>query len=430
MNDKNYLSLLELDRLENFVPIIPTNEEFVDSYRKGLYFISNKLLNKIVLDEIDNDTLVQDYVDNFNKFSKTFNISEIYSIYKNCKLILETIENPIDENDYTPDDFEYNGFIKSTFVIHEHDSKRAPLHWDLRWKTEFKTSAYSFVLLKHKMPETQEERLLVKQQPMHPTAWVDMVNTTIGEGYGQGSVKTIDRGTIYYKKKDKGYTFYLDGAIFKGAYHMINTKFSEFLLFKAKGSILANTDERNKEWIEYAKNFIEYINKTFKQRYKLSHDLISSRNIEITKNNEIYNPLDNYRKNNILYLPSIQMILELKKDNINKITSKEAKINNIEDIMRLLLLRNIIAPEFFNYFTKTTNNQNLISNIFDDIRDTPYTDEELEILKLTNYSNYIEQKVYRMFSDIYLGHKYYSQFDFERYLINYLLNKNNNVNSI
>ena len=258
---------------------------------------------------------------------------------------------------------------------------------------------------------------------MHPTQWVDMVETVIGHGYGQGSVKTVDRGTIYYKRKDKSFSFYLKGNIYKDAYHLININNSLFLIFKAKDSILADYDERNEEWITYAKNFINYINKTFKQRYNLKLDLINNSNIKIAPDNEFYYYIKEYDVNNILYIPSINFILDVKKNNLYNMISKECKINNIEDIMRLLILRNYIAPKFFEY-VKNNIYEDILNKVYDDIRDIDYIDDELELLKNNNYAEYMNQKVYRMFSDIYLGHKYYSQFDFERYLIN-LLNKIN-----
>ena len=410
--------LNELDRLESFDSIIPTNKTYINAYKDTLIYIKNKLLNEN-LNKLSIDELINDYYNNYNTFSDALYISEVYNIYNDCKELLHEIESPIYE--YTEDNFEYNGFIKSDFVIHEHDSKRAPLHWDLRWKTEFKTSAYSFVLLKHRLPDN-DEKLLVKQQPMHPTQWVDMIETVIGHGYGQGSIKTIDRGTIYYKRKDKSFSIYLDGNIYKGAYFLININNSNFLIFKANKSILADQDERNEEWILYAKNFIDYLNKTFKQRYNLTIDLINNSNIKISPDNEFYYYTNEYAKNNILYIPSINFVLDLKKSNrLQDIVSKDCKINNIEDIMRLLILRSYVAPIFFKYILDTNNDkEDIINKIYDDIRDIPYSDNELESLKISNYSEYITQKIYRMFSDIYLGHKYYSQFDFERYMMNLL----------
>lgn len=403
------------------LPSIPLYEESLISYSKALDFISNKLLNRNIR-TYNIDDLINEYFNHYKELSEGILITEIYHIYNDCKELLVESDNP--SNEYTDDNFEYNGFIKSDFVIHEHDSKRAPLHWDLRFKTEFKTSAFSFVLLKHKMPEDQE-RLLVKRQPMHPTQWVDMDHTQIGEGYGQGSVTTVDRGIIYYKMKDNSFTFYLKGNIYQGAYHLININQSMYLLFKATNSILADLTGRLNEWIRYAYNFILYLNKTFKKKFNLQLDLFSYRleDIKISENNKYYFDINNNKDNNILYIPSISDCLDIKKNLLNRIISTDCKINNIEDVMRLLILRNYISPEFFRYISTYFNNDKFIDIVYNGIRDIDYNDQELNELKVTNYSEYMIQKIYRMFSDIYLGHKFYGQFDFERFLINLIVYK-------
>ena len=419
------LDISELDKLESLESSIPLNEDMLKSYNNNLMYISNKLLNIDILKETSYEDIIQDYNTFYNDLSDGLTIAEMLHVYKDCKSLLEDIESPVKE--YTEEDFEYNGFIKSEFVIHEHDSKRAPLHWDLRWKTEFKTSAYSFVLLKHKLPD-DSEKLLVKQQPMHPTQWVDMVETVIGHGYGQGSVKTIDRGTIYYKRKDNSFALYLDGNIYKGAYFLININNSNFLIFKATKSILASQDERNVEWKQYAKNFIEYLNKIIYRKYNINNLINTNSNIEIVDRYEDFNHIDvleQYNRNNIIYIPSIQYCLENRKNSsfIN-FYSKECKINNIEDIMRLFILRRLVSYLFFNYLKDKYSID--VYDIYDKVRDVPYTDNDLENLKNTSYLDYQIQKVYRMFSDIFLGHKFYGQFDFERFLIN-LLSKSNPI---
>ena len=83
--------------------------------------------------------------------------------------------------------------------------------------------------------------------------------------------------------------------------------------------------------------------------------------------------------------------------------------------MRLLILRDTISPKFFSYLNSNYNIT--LDDIYEDIRDIPYSDKILEQMKDKDFQNYKIEKVYRMFSDIYLGHKFYSQFDFERYLI-------------
>lgn len=415
------ITLDQLDKLETFLPSVPLDDYLADQYYNTITLISNKLLESNNIVNFTEDDIINIYSENFDKISDFITIHELYHFYNDCIELLHENDSKFDINDeYTEEKFLYNGFIKSEFVIHEHDSKRAPLHWDFRFKTEFKTSAYSFVLLKHKMPDNDKEKLLVKRQPMHPPAWVDMDHTQIGEGYGQGSVKTIDRGIIYYKTKNNSFSFYILGNIYSGAYHLINLKNSIYLLFKAMNNIVPSFEERNKEWIEYANNFIAYMNKVFKYRYKLNDNFISYNSIVIAPDLLQYINRTHLKDNNIIYIPDIASMIELQKsNNIQKIISTDCKINNIEDIMRLRILRDYIAPIFFNYY-KIRNN-NIIDNIYDKIRDVNYFDDELESFKNTlNINDYKQEKVYRMFSDIYLGHKYYGQFDFERFLINYL----------
>ena len=414
------MDIQELEKLETFLPIIPLNDELSESYYNTLTLISNKLL-----EHVTNEDIINIYYENFKNISSFITMNEFYNIFNNSKELLHESDTKFDINNdqYSEEKFLYNGFIKSEFVIHEHDSKRAPLHWDFRFKTEFKTSAFSFVLLKHKMPETDNEKLLVKRQPMHPPAWVDMDHTQIGEGYGQGSVKTIDRGIIYYKMKNNSFSFYIIGNIYSGAYHLINLKNSDYLLFKAQNNIVPSFEERNKEWIEYAKNFIIYMNKVFKYRYLLKDNFIEYDSIVITPDLFQYNNLINSSNNDkIIYIPDILSMIELQKSNqIQKIISTDCKINNIEDIMRLRILRDYIAPLFFTYIQNTYKTVNIIDEIYDKIRDIEYYDDELESIKIhSDINEYKKEKIYRMFSDIYLGHKYYGSFDFERFLITFL----------
>ena len=414
------MDIKELEKLETFLPIMPLNDELSKAYFNSITLISNKLFE---CNDLKNEDIVNIYSENFTNISSFITLNEFYDIFNNSKELLHESDTKFDINkdQYSEEKLLYNGFIKSEFVIHEHDSKRAPLHWDFRFKTEFKTSAFSFVLLKHKMPETNNEKLLVKRQPMHPPAWVDMDHTQIGEGYGQGSVKTIDRGIIYYKMKNNSFSFYIIGSIYSGAYHLINLKNSDYLLFKAQNNIVPSFEEGNKEWIEYAKNFIIYINKVFKYRYGLKDNFIEYDAITIAPDMFQYNNLIYSSNNNVIYIPDILSMIELQKNNqIQKIISTDCKINNIEDMMRLRLLRDYIAPKFFKYLQLTYNSINIIDEIYDKTSDIPYYDDELETIKNNNIQEYKKEKIYRMFSDIYLGHKYYGQFDFERFLINFL----------
>ena len=322
---------------EDFNPEIIFHKDLTNAYKSSLDYVCNEILSN---PNITKDDIISDYFNNYNSYSELFFIDELFDIYNDSKQLV-LLEHD-DNNQYTEEEFLDNGFIKSTYIIHKHDSARAPLHWDLRFKTEFGTSAYSFVLLKCKLPETDDEKLLVKQQPMHPSKWVDLKETVIEDGYGKGSITTIDRGTIYYKiANNRSFTFYLDGVIYKGAYHLINLRNTLFLLFKAKNNILSSKEEREKEWLEYAKKFIEYLNKTFYRRYGIEMNIeLSDKALDMIEYN---NAINNSNDLNICYIPSLDYCNELKKSNkIVNMISEECKIRDIEDIMRLLILRNSI----------------------------------------------------------------------------------------
>ena len=399
---------------ESFTPILPMFSENRDRYKRALIFL-DKVMLKNKRPTLEDSILM--YQSNYEDISEIIDISRFIDLYKECSELLKEDKELTDNISYTENDFIYNGFIKSTFVIHEHDSKKAPLHWDLRFKTEFGTSAYSFVLLKHKMPE-DTEKLLVKQQPMHPPQWVDMDHTQIGEGYGQGSVTTVDRGTIFYKLKNKSFTLFLMGSKFYGPYHLINLRNSMFLIFKATSSILVDKDERLEEWSEYASNFLQYLKDTFKRKFNIT-DIIKDTKINknhILETNDYEINIHNQSSDDI-YIPSIQMCIDIRNDkqSLEDNISKECNVKSVEDVMRLLILRDTISPKFFSYLNSNYNIT--LDDIYEDIRDIPYSDKILEQMKDKDFQNYKIEKVYRMFSDIYLGHKFYSQFDFERYLI-------------
>ena len=399
---------------ESFTPILPMFSENRDRYKRALIFL-DKVMLKNKRPTLEDSILM--YQSNYEDISEIIDISRFIDLYKECSELLKEDKELTDNISYTENDFIYNGFIKSTFVIHEHDSKKAPLHWDLRFKTEFGTSAYSFVLLKHKMPE-DTEKLLVKQQPMHPPQWVDMDHTQIGEGYGQGSVTTVDRGTIFYKLKNKSFTLFLMGSKFYGPYHLINLRNSMFLIFKATSSILVDKDERIEEWSEYASNFLQYLKDTFKRKFNIT-DIIKDTKINknhILETNDYEINIHNQSSDDI-YIPSIQMCIDIRNDkqSLEDNISKECNVKSVEDVMRLLILRDTISPKFFSYLNSNYNIT--LDDIYEDIRDIPYSDKILEQMKDKDFQNYKIEKVYRMFSDIYLGHKFYSQFDFERYLI-------------
>lgn len=348
------------------------------------------------------------------EISLNLNLSELIECYQSS--ILSTILNESDyqQEVYKEQDLLDNGFMKSTFVIHEHDSKTAPLHWDLRFKTEFGKSAYSFVLLKMKLPE-YDEKLLVKRQPMHPSVWVDLDHTEIQSGYGKGSVITIDRGTIYYKvHKEESFTFYLEGTTSFGAYHLIRINGNNYLILKAKKSIISSPEDREAEWKAYMENFLKFLNTKIRTVYSLDVDFQFD-------NNE--------KKTNAIKIPYITLndAMELQDSIISK-KHKMANIRNTNDVGRFLIIQNIaniIYEEAYNFINKDQRAK--INSLVMDIEYfSPEFTESIEFIK-KSYENpeqierqIVKQKFILMFSDIYLGHKFYTKdgkaFDFEKEL--------------
>lgn len=418
---ENNPTLKDLCALESLLPTIPNNDSYIDAFGNVLTYIKEILINKAILKNLTIDDVIIHYHDNYKDLNKGILITELKNVYEDCceLLLLEDNTDP----EYNEQTFIDNGFIKSEFVIHEHNSRKAPLHWDFRFKTEFKTSAYSFVILKHKMPENNSEKLLCKRQPMHPAVWVDLKGTSIESGYGAGSVTTIDRGTIYYKKKKESFSFYINGEKYSGAYHLIQVNNSNYLLFNATDSIIPTPQQKEEEWIQYMSNFTEYIKKQLLKKFNIKLNLIVDSKQIVDRNNDAI-ALTNPEDNSTFYIQTMQWCINAKNSGyINTMKSRQCNINSIGDIGRFMMLRNTIAPEFLNIL-KGKFGDKIIDEIYSEIKDkVDYEDEEL--LKLRNHPklSYNYFFLVHVFSDIYMGHKYYGQFDVERYFINKISSK-------
>lgn len=80
-------------------------------------------------DRNSNSSIVSEYfIDELHAF---------YTSYLDTMVLIEDIDHGNGNNSDTKDITEYTdkeltdgGFIKSSYVIHEHDSRKAPLHWD------------------------------------------------------------------------------------------------------------------------------------------------------------------------------------------------------------------------------------------------------------------------------------------------------------
>lgn len=417
--------LINEDHVTYNMPILDEND--VSSFAAAYRFLHNTVLSKKFLEKNCIYGVINAYHENFYENSTLINIDELIELYGTCKEFLmehsSNNSNNIDDDStlYTEENFMRNGFIKSDYVIHQHDSRHAPLHWDFRFKTEFKTSAYSFVILKHKMPDSNE-KLLCKRQPMHPPVWVDLDHTEIASGYGAGSVITIDRGTIYYKEKNDSFTFYIKGNKNKGAFHLIKINYSNYLFFEAQNSILSTKEERNSEWLSYAKTFVEYLNTRAQKTFKNKLPSTYSANIDD-------GAIDDYDKhilhsrsmnNKLIAIPSLDYCINLKNSNTFKDDiSKECNIRTYEDVMRLYMSREY-TYKIVNFELDNSMRQRLLKEVLDNV---PYHDHNLRKIESLNPNKYPYEKLYRVFADIYLGHKFYGAYDFEKNLLRILSTK-------
>lgn len=103
--------------------------------------------------------------------------------------------------------------MNRTFVIQEHDAKRAGLHWDLRFEAYGETDTYdakrpetneprgtgdrvlrSFAVPKHRLPELDEKLLAIPTED-HPWDYRNFEGYING-GYGEGPVKLMFCGEI------------------------------------------------------------------------------------------------------------------------------------------------------------------------------------------------------------------------------------------
>jgi hypothetical protein len=370
-------------------------------------FVTKKLCNFDYLRAFNLDKLLIEYVyllETNEAVDMVLSLDDVLSAY-NEGIILSEAEDPIPE-EYDEKDLLANGFLKSTFVIHQHNSKTAPTHWDLRFKSEFGKSAYSFVLINQRLPEAGQ-KLFVKRQPMHPAVWVDIKQTEIESGYGKGSVITVDRGPIYYKERNENFTFYLKGSTARGAYHLIKIGSNNYLLVKAKNSIISTKDQRLDEWKKYADNFLKFINLKIGSVYGLKTSFVFG------------NPDNKDDKNNIIFYE--MDLAEKVKDEIISTKHKKTNINKLEDILR----KNIL-DQIGHKILKHWINENQYRKILNLVKAMDYDSPSMEKMKDYKMSeeSFLENKFIQMWSDIYLGHKYYmvdnQAVDFEKLLIRIL----------
>ena len=266
---KNIEQLLEsYEDLEMFEENFLSNEDrkFIDNVYSFPYI--NDGMDRL---EDLRTSYLREYMENSDRVEELVPFDKFISFFKEAK----DMKNYMDKNiliENTEENLIENGFYKSEFVIHAHNAKT--FHWDLRWKTRFGNSAYSFAIPKAKLPE-ENEKILALKQPMHPAVWVDLKTTDTFKDDTQrgsmGSISLIDKGNIFVKERPNSYAIYLQGETYRGAYILIssNRNGNSYILIKTE-NIMSDSDARNKEWKISAFKYWKFQKEKMMEEFKIN----------------------------------------------------------------------------------------------------------------------------------------------------------------
>jgi len=269
MNNSEMLNLLSesYEDLEMFEENFLSNEDrkFIDDIYSFPYI--NEGMNSLEKLRI---SYLKEYMENSDKIEELVPFNDFVLFFNEAKDIKNFTDNNVDiEN--TEENLIENGFYKSEFVIHAHNAKT--FHWDLRWKTRFGNSAYSFAIPKAKVPEDNEKVLALKQ-PMHPSIWVDLKTTDTFKDDTQrgsmGSISLVDRGYIYVKERPKSYAIYIQGETIRGSYILISSGNNNSYIFIKTDNIMSDSDARNKEWKISAYKYWKYQKEKILEIFKIN----------------------------------------------------------------------------------------------------------------------------------------------------------------
>lgn len=269
MNNSEMLNLLSesYEDLEMFEENFLSNEDrkFIDDIYSFPYI--NEGMNSLEKLRI---SYLKEYMENSEKVEELVPFNDFVLFFNEAKDIKNFTENNVDiEN--TEENLIENGFYKSEFVIHAHNAKT--FHWDLRWKTRFGNSAYSFAIPKAKIPE-DNEKILALKQPMHPSIWVDLKTTDTFKDDTQrgsmGSISLVDRGYIFVKERPKSYAIYIQGETIRGSYILISSGNNNSYIFIKTDNIMSDSDARNKEWKISAYKYWKYQKEKILEMFKIN----------------------------------------------------------------------------------------------------------------------------------------------------------------
>lgn len=269
-NDLDKLAALyeSFDMVEDF---LYTSSE--KSFIEEIYSFPIKYPTLDKLDEL-RDTYLKEYATNADEIEKLIPFDEFIEYYGEMKdiFLYEEKKDPLSLPEYTDESLIENGFYQSEFVIHEHNA--TSLHWDLRWKTRFGNSAYSFAIPKAKMSDSENDRVLAIRQPMHPAIWVDLKQTDTFKEDTQrgamGSIKLVDRGTIFVKERPRSFLLYLQGSIYKGGYILVHIGNNTSYILLRTEHILSDSDTRDQEWKMQAYKAYKYQTLKINEMFGLS----------------------------------------------------------------------------------------------------------------------------------------------------------------
>ena len=269
MNNLEMLNLLSesYEDLEMFEENFLSNEDrkFIDDIYSFPYI--NEGMNSLEKLRI---SYLKEYMENSDKIEELIPFNDFVLFFNEAKDIKNFTENNVDiEN--TEENLIENGFYKSEFVIHAHNAKT--FHWDLRWKTRFGNSAYSFAIPKAKIPE-DNEKILALKQPMHPSIWVDLKTTDTFKDDTQsgsmGSISLVDKGYIFVKERPKSYAIYIQGETIRGSYILISSGNNNSYIFIKTDNIMSDSDARNKEWKISAYKYWKYQKEKILEMFKIN----------------------------------------------------------------------------------------------------------------------------------------------------------------
>ncbi|MEM3452059.1 MAG: DNA polymerase ligase N-terminal domain-containing protein [Candidatus Hadarchaeum sp.] len=122
---------------------------------------------------------------------------------------------------------------KDRFVVHEHQARRAGLHWDIRVEKDGVLKSFAT----KKFPEFvsgERRMILLFEQPDHSVDWLDFEGR-IEDEYGMGEIKIIDSGKskVRFWSDDKRIIAF-DGKKLNGVFGLIRYDKNSFLLLKMK----------------------------------------------------------------------------------------------------------------------------------------------------------------------------------------------------